>query len=72
MRRLPRTRPSRPLARRVPKTCRWPASCPRKAIWVNANARNTAVTSCHQESPSRKKAVQPAVSSTAVEALLAA
>src|SRR6266581_2102225 len=49
MSRLPKTRPARPLARRVRKTCRWPVSWPRKPIWVKVNARNTAVANCHQE-----------------------
>jgi hypothetical protein len=41
-----------------------------KPIWVNTNARNTATASCHQESPTSTKVVQPAASRAAVTAIL--
>lgn len=37
--RLAWARPTRSLPRRERKICRWPASWPTKAIWVNTTAR---------------------------------
>jgi hypothetical protein len=41
-----------------------------EADLVKTNARNAATASCHQESPTRTKAVQPTASSPVVTAIL--
>ena len=58
------------LARREAEIWWCPASWPTKPIWVKTNARNAATANCHQESPIRTKAVQPAASSAVVMAIL--
>src|SRR5215211_3730967 len=52
--------PARLLARRDPKSWRWPASWPTKASWVNTTARYPAVPSCHHDAPSTAKTAAPA------------
>ena len=55
----PCQRPIRSLARPLRKICLWPASWPMNASWPNITAKNTAMTSCHHESPMAKNATQP-------------
>src|SRR5215211_8896077 len=70
--RLAWTRPTRSLARRERKSCRWPASWPTKASWVDTTARYAATSSCHHDSPSMAKATSPAASSNRLTPILAA
>jgi hypothetical protein len=57
MPRLPRIRPAIADGRRVRNTCRCATSWASSAIWPYNTAAVAATSSCHGESPSRKKAV---------------
>ena len=67
---FPIPNPSRRLARRDSKICRWPASWPMKPSCVAANPRNTAMPSVAHESPRRKNPNHPAPKAATVRTTL--